>query len=340
MKDKQIQKKQKIDSLSLFRIFAAILVINFHYAKPFDLPDFLMAGQQMVTFFFVLSGFVLHYSYYDKQNIDYFKFVTSRIEKLAPLYFIGLIFILLLYYFTKRHIDYMALWLNFLFSQSIFPTYCLSFNFPAWFVSTQVFLYLLFLPILKFSNYRSPKSFTLIAIGVWFLTQILLSVMQSAHFNISPKIINDFIFYHPISHLGSFLLGIAVSKIFLSSAKSQNSVWKFLVAIIVVLFFLEFHKIFNSFFGFTLFVGSSLLAPLFACFIMVCAKYANFEVFSHKIIASLGDSSYAIYILHAPIYFLISWFYIFNPKTTHGYFSYLFISIVVGVLAHKFFEQK
>lgn len=340
MKNNGLQTKQKIDSLSLFRIFAAILVINFHYAKPFDLPDFLTAGQQMVTFFFVLSGFVLHYSYFEKQNVDYFKFAVSRIQKLAPLYFVGLISIILLYYFTKRHIDYGALGLNFLFAQSIFPTYCLTFNFPAWFVSTQVFLYLLFLPILKYSNTKSTRNFAILAICVWFATQIFLGVLSDSKFAINPKVINDFIYYHPLSHLGSFLLGIAASKYFLSLAKSQNSLWKFLSAILIILIFLQFHKSFDSIFGFKLFVGSSLFAPIFAVFIVVIAKSANFTILSHKTISLLGNSSYAIYILHAPIYFLISWFAIFNPKTIPGYLGYMAIAIAIGILAHRFFERK
>ena len=340
MKNYQTQTKQKIDSLSLFRIFAAILVINFHYAKPFHLPDFLTAGQQMVTFFFVLSGFVLHYSYFNNQNVDYFKFAISRIQKLAPLYFLGLISILLLYYFTKRHIDYAALGLNFFFAQSIFPSFCLTFNFPAWFVSTQVFLYLLFLPILKYSNTKSTQNFAILAIGVWFITQIFLGFLSDAKLMINPKIINDFIFYHPVSHLGSFFLGIAASKYFVNSSRSQNSLWKFLSAILIILIFLQFHKSFNSIFGFNLFVGSSLFAPIFAIFIVVCAKYGNFEMLSHKSINILGNSSYAIYILHAPIYFLISWFAIFNPKTAFGYLEYMIIALIIGILAHRFFEHK
>lgn len=61
----QTAPKQQILSLTGLRFFAAALVVIFHFARPQSarLMTFIDHGGVGVMVFFVLSGFILSYSY-------------------------------------------------------------------------------------------------------------------------------------------------------------------------------------------------------------------------------------------------------------------------------------
>ena len=89
---KTYDKKMRIDSITIFRFIAALIVINFHFGKTLlDWPRILIAGSEMVTFFFVLSGFVMSYSYLPRKNIIPTEFWISRFKRLSPAYYVALI---------------------------------------------------------------------------------------------------------------------------------------------------------------------------------------------------------------------------------------------------------
>jgi peptidoglycan/LPS O-acetylase OafA/YrhL len=57
----------KIDALTPLRFIAAAVVVIFHFGlKGSDYIGFFSAGPQMVSFFFVLSGFVMAFAHYEK----------------------------------------------------------------------------------------------------------------------------------------------------------------------------------------------------------------------------------------------------------------------------------
>jgi peptidoglycan/LPS O-acetylase OafA/YrhL len=113
-------------SLSILRFIAAIIVILFHHRKGSeilqDAPAVLTAGPQMVTFFFVLSGFVLVLAYYDKEQFSLKKYFVKRSTRIIPVYFIAL-FLCLAIAFVKGTTDPVATILNMLFLQAWFPPY-------------------------------------------------------------------------------------------------------------------------------------------------------------------------------------------------------------------------
>ncbi|MBT3880231.1 MAG: hypothetical protein HON76_21990 [Candidatus Scalindua sp.] len=59
----------RVEILTFFRFIAAVIVVIFHFGR--DATGFsgvLIAGPQMVTFFLVLSGFVMTLSYLNKKD--------------------------------------------------------------------------------------------------------------------------------------------------------------------------------------------------------------------------------------------------------------------------------
>ena len=88
--------------LTSLRFFAAAVVLVNHLDPkrlPFSSEVFLgwfEAGYNAVTFFFVLSGFILVYVYSgvrecDGLNVGYRKFISARLIRIGPAYYLGLI---------------------------------------------------------------------------------------------------------------------------------------------------------------------------------------------------------------------------------------------------------
>src|SRR5436853_2943009 len=93
--------RPELQSLTSLRFFAAFAVLVLHYRDRFGpLPDWVMkgviGGQYGVTFFFVLSGFILTYRYADwfeggVTESRYWLFQRFRFARIYPVYVVGLL---------------------------------------------------------------------------------------------------------------------------------------------------------------------------------------------------------------------------------------------------------
>jgi len=92
-----------LPALTSLRFFAALEVVLFHYCivHP-DFPHWLAnIGYDAVTFFFVLSGFILTYAHGpipSGADTSFQKFALTRLARIYPAYFLGLLCVLALYY--------------------------------------------------------------------------------------------------------------------------------------------------------------------------------------------------------------------------------------------------
>ena len=77
----------RIESLTFLRFVAAFIVVVFHFGRSTGLAQIarpaIISGPQMVTFFFVLSGFVLMVAYYPR-NVTSATFYLARFARIAP----------------------------------------------------------------------------------------------------------------------------------------------------------------------------------------------------------------------------------------------------------------
>src|SRR5262245_5757928 len=78
--------EQELKPLTALRFFAAVVVIIGHAGNLFGLPAFLWQSTQAVAFFFVLSGFVLAYTYPNLEGVGSLNFYWRRFARLWPLY--------------------------------------------------------------------------------------------------------------------------------------------------------------------------------------------------------------------------------------------------------------
>ena len=214
----------RVESLTFFRFIAAIIVVCFHFGKDTSIPvwlgDIAISGAQMVTFFFVLSGFVMMVSHYHKQGQSISAYYISRLARILPVYWLALVPFVLVYS------DPLGFLLSATLVQAWVSPYPLQPNVPGWSLSVEVFFYLLFpwLLILVRRYKATALLISAVALSIYLLTQAILSrLIQPDIYPGDPSVIHDLIFFFPLSHLCSFLLGMAAGKLYLERKAFFNN---------------------------------------------------------------------------------------------------------------------
>ncbi len=162
---------EKLNALTSLRFFAASLIVIHHSQGFFGIgTDFNQhfPTYQAVSFFFVLSGFILTYVYRSFDSTAQVKrFLVARIARIWPLHVITLIITLLFFHERYCHLAadpersfhfYSILACNFFMVHAWIPIkeYFFSFNAPSWSISTEFAFYLLF-PFLLLNMKRRWK---------------------------------------------------------------------------------------------------------------------------------------------------------------------------------------
>ena len=303
----------RVEALTFLRFIAAFVVVTGHYGSKTSFAElvgpFAVAGPPMVTFFFVLSGFVLMMSQWAKPGASAKSFYLARFARIAPIYWVAL---LATCWFGSVRGPYptTGIVLNAAFLQAWFPPWPLSVNGPAWSVSVEAFFYLLF-PFIVSASRRAvwtPRRLIVAALAFWAGTQVVLTTWLNSGSYGFPSAVHDAIFYMPTSHLCSFVLGVAGGHWVLERVGERRDAGRAGLALVVALFIVVFvvvqHRAgFGHWAGVRLPVGSSLLAPLFLALILGVARADNWvtRLLSTKPLRTLGDISYAVYILQRPI---------------------------------------
>lgn len=179
---------------------------------------FAAGGDSGVSFFFILSGFVLCDGYQQKfgeKQISYGAFIKKRIAKIYPLHvlcFIGA-FILTL------HMEHNPLvWLaNLLLLQSWSPDANVHFsaNVVSWFLSAMLFLYLLFPFIVRLAN-SSLRRFFISSLTMFIIYFIAIQFVPSGMFN-------NIIYINPLFRIPDFVLGILLWQMTGTKVKTRDS---------------------------------------------------------------------------------------------------------------------
>ena len=343
------QPTQKLDQLTTTRFFAALSVVFFHGGRQLGIIRYLpmlAAGPTAVSYFFVLSGFVMALAYYRPDVPFNFRgYWLARFSRIYPVYILSLVLTCLHYPSILYKAKSAQVWSYMLLYQAWIPKYALSFNGAAWSLSVEVFFYLL-LPILLIWFVRlSLKQVIGFSAGFWIVSQIVHSILTA---RLMPGAV-DLLAYFPPFHLNSFLLGLAGGIWYLTSSSRQtvnqtkNQVW-LAIALGAVLLLLSLRAYWPAFpQNPTLDVG--MLAPLFLLIILTLARDTSrvSQTLSHPWLVLLGDASYALFILHIPIRWVFEKLLAFNrqsPTTSGIWFSiYVLTAIGISILIFQFIER-
>ena len=314
------QGRATLDALTSLRFFAALLVFSWHCVPTHQFSATFSLGYIGVGFFFLLSGFILTYSYRaafaSELRWDSVRaFYAARIARIVPLHLVTMPpMILTMMYFgnplwsdvgARTRVTEVAAQAALL--QSWFPQRAVHFggNGPSWSISVEAFFYLLF-PLLAYVLLRAfraapPRAVLATAFAVWLLEAIVLTPQHA--------IVDDWQFYvFPPARLADFavgmLLGIAVLRGDPAARRPLRGTSMEMLALAAV--------------GLSVFVSpllplalrfSAALMPAwaFAIYVFAARRGAISRLLEHPVLVRLGEISFAFYLIHLAVIALVTW---------------------------------
>jgi peptidoglycan/LPS O-acetylase OafA/YrhL len=295
-----------INQLTFTRFLAAMAVVVYHYGKTSSalsgetMTALLKYGNSAVSYFFILSGFVMIIAYGNrKTKLDKLTYYISRIARIYPIYILALFAVALIALQSSAGLNVKSFFLQSLLIQSWFPANVLTLNTPGWSLSVEAFFYLLF-PLLLNLYKRVPfKQLCVGIVSVWLVSQIVFNFLL---LNPQYGVPANFLFYAPIMHLNQFLVGNLMGYLYFK-LKKKNYDGQLLLMMLVFPFFILLVDRYTTLISF----HNGLIACYYAPFILLMALNNGLisTWFSKGLFVILGEISYGIYILQKPVYSIV-----------------------------------
>jgi peptidoglycan/LPS O-acetylase OafA/YrhL len=356
-RDMQPRVSTPILPLTSVRFFAAFYVVLLHsvlWSNHVEtstwMGRFLRTGYTAVGFFFVLSGYILAYVYLDTDKpFNRRAFWTSRFARVYPLLFASLL------------LDAPNDFLRRLSTHGIGSAFLRSFvtllsecallqswnghfrdiNAPSWSLSAEAFFYFVF-PFVSFWIWRRKgfKAFGLFLLfwGCALFTPLLVTMRNPGLFvEVDSSHLQWAIELMPIFRIFEFLSGIALCSVQkslaarLTSEKLNRLAYIFIaVACILFVVAIEFASQIPL-----LAMSNGLLLPVHGLIILGLTNIRGWlsSLLSHRYLFILGESSYAVYLLHSPIWLYFSRIHEINTLSVW----FFYVAIVIGASIASFF---
>jgi peptidoglycan/LPS O-acetylase OafA/YrhL len=333
----------RIDQLTFTRFLAAIAIVIFHYGTtvfPFShgAVHFLVSQANCgVSYFFVLSGFIMIVAYGGQERIDTKDYLKNRFARVYPLVALSA----LPYFFIALKSDrvhFTDVLLNLTTLQSWIPGKATAGNYPLWSITVEVFFYLCF-PLFFNTLY---KRFSLASITVSALILLAASVgvqhylLSSGAVDTATDAGHDLVYYFPPMHLAQFVVGNVAGLFFLrNKAAKHNYDIPVLLCVILLVATLKLQL---------LYYNNGKLALFFAALIYFLAGNTGFitKVLNQKPLIFLGEISFAVYVLQAPVYAIVKLFcQKILPASGEATLFWLGLAalIIASAIAHIFIEK-
>lgn len=224
------EKRRSLDALTGLRFVAAFVVLIDHTVNAawHGQSSLTHYSGNAVSFFFVLSGFILTYVYssrLNKQNV--LSFYRARWARIWPLHVVCMLLGLagwLLWTGTTEEMSMVLIILSLhtTLTQSWWPWDQLAFwfNGPAWSVSTEFGFYVFFPFLLMLNRKRFWPALIVVAI----ITCAALSVSQFYVLpNYNGPTTRYFLYVNPLCRLFEFVVGMMFGRIFISISKTDSA---------------------------------------------------------------------------------------------------------------------
>lgn len=335
----------RIEQITFSRFLAAIAIVVFHYGKnvfPFSLESISFIFEEAaigVSYFFILSGFVMIIAYGQKKEISTFIYFKNRFARIYPVYFLAIVILFIYKIIASNSIDTSGLILNIFLIQSWIPSKALSFNTPGWSLAVEFLFYALF-PFLFNKLYRK---YNYRKIAVPFILFFIISQVvfhwgvNSEFYGGVPSNSHSFLYYFPLMHLNEFLIGNLAGLLFIDKFKGKeiNCDWLILIITFIIIILLKY--------DIGLYFHNGLMAILFVPLIFalsinkgLIARFSNL-----KIMVFLGEISYGIYILQKPIFSFVrgTLIYLNIDNNLIKFYLPLFALIIISAISYRFIES-
>ena len=326
-----------INSLTSLRLFFALLVFASHLEiinKSFAKHIFL-EGYVGVSFFFILSGFIIAYNYSDRVSTPSEKknYYIARIARIYPLHLLTLIAAIALYGFSiKEPISWAQLAASTTLTNAYIPRsdFFFALNAPAWSLCCEQLFYATFPFILPFIK-KPTVLFSIIVIA------IIITVIGA---QITPEAYIKGVWYvNPIMRYPDFIIGIATFYIY-RRIKEYNisTATATILEASAILFFLLFYinadelpKIYR----YSLYYWLPITAVIL---VFALQKGALSRLLSNKILILGGEISYGVYLIQLLVINTIGR-HSTELSPTSGVIVALTATILLSYISFKYYEK-
>lgn len=323
----------QLKALTSLRLFAALYVVLFHFwvdkvlaGGPWWYENFASIGYVGVNCFFVLSGFILVYTYaggsaqFDAVKLDAGRFWRARFARIYPAYGVSLLVSAPFFFYAVRQLDIpFYAWskqhlvaagvLTFSLLQAWVPQGALTWNPVCWSLSVEAFFYLLFPVLVPWSARLGSRQLllgiagcSLVSLSFSFLYIFLhpdgIDKLNSGETTLLWKNILSF---NPLVRLPEFVTGMLAGRLFLAGGGDPH---QHRLALPLVLGGLAVLAILTTFADRIPHpaISAGFLSPAFAAVIYGLAlrpRWASWLEAGWLVL--LGEASYSLYLLHSTV---------------------------------------
>jgi peptidoglycan/LPS O-acetylase OafA/YrhL len=331
--------RRPLPALTGVRFFAAFHVVlghslpwlDRHFNLPLPFRIFLSHGYLAVALFFLLSGFILAYTYEDqivtaRNRIHFFE---ARFARIYPVYLLSLI----LAYPFERGLDTWARVAVLGMVQTWNPcalSLVGAWNYPAWTLSVEAFFYLCFpfvLPWLSRQSNGTLRSMGVVLLGFSVLAQTPLRGLGGISGGLIPL---------PIWRFPEFLLGIILGLLFLRVPIARQAPSRSIMTFVAVAgVFVILSLPLGPWVSIVMIPYASLISRL------AYAKDLWVKFLSTRLMLLLGGASYSIYLMQFPVRSWTRTIFDRLPQSVRFLGSPLtpLILILFSVLVFRFWEE-
>lgn len=356
---------QKLDALTSLRFFAALAIVVHHSKAAFDATAWINSPIPLdygVSFFFVLSGFILTYSHPESPTRQHiWSFYVARFARIWPLHLATFLLCLILIPERARLTPDSAgtMIANLTLVQAWIPMagFFFSYNAVSWSISAEAFFYLCF-PMLRKNLsttwfWKLPLVFALGA-GILYLAVVLgvPTYDPGAPFQVSSTGMS---YISPFVRVFEFFLGMITAVAFGrygGSIRLWPIAWTVLEvgALYLIPLSLTQSLQLSAALGahdsrtnpVAEYLGHAGGAPAFVVIIFVMAVGKGYvsRLLRWRILVVLGEASFALYLVHQ---IFIGWYFMNIPSLTGISnnvlcFAYWVASLVAALLLWRFVE--
>ncbi len=337
-----------IKPLTSIRMIFALFVFLSHlgflensnsYSKLFN--NVFPEGFLGVSFFFILSGFILTYSYELRlrdKTVSIKNFYVARFARIYPMHFVTMIAALILSLAIGNNDNYLLQ--NSLLIQSFYSNEDIFFslNAPSWSISDEMFFYLLFPIVLLFTANVRVLLFTMLTAIILYLNIYLDD--DSKHY---------WLYISPILRFADFLLGMILYSVYkylkthYEILNNKGTVLE-IVSVSIFLVFFTFHLNLNISFRYSIYYWLPMFLIILAFAISGSSNNKGFisKILSNRYLVWLGEISFCFYLIHVLVIRVMS--SIMNKIFT-GFelilssLLCLIVTLIASAIAYKFIEK-
>lgn len=311
------QRMPRLDGLTGLRWWAAFVVFGFHMGVlaplPWPISAVFAQGYYGVTFFFVLSGFVLTWSL--TSRVSQSTFYWRRFARIYPLHLVTLLLAIPVFYnlgfghdapwVRQPELGILSLSLVLLQGWFLAPAVLFSGNPAAWTLSCEAFFYALHPYISRFLSPRAIRGALLTAaafIVLMFVVRSLAVVLPASFFALMPL---------PLLRLPEFVLGMAIAWAVRCGWRPWLPVWLGLGSLALTIGTIIVLPV--------LLVGQPALVVIMAfsneivavaCALTVLSvavrtMNGRSTIFASRVHVRLGEWSFAFYLIHATLIYTV-----------------------------------